>query len=56
MQVEPGKNPRVILDVSTKSYPHKVILNEITTTEFKANIDFGQAKLNIQLESTQSKA
>jgi hypothetical protein len=47
MQVKPGKNPRVIFDASTKSYPHKVVLNEVTTTEFEANIDFGQAKIKL---------
>ncbi len=47
MQVKPGKNPRIIFDASTKSYPHRVILNEIMTTEFKANINFGQAKMNL---------
>jgi hypothetical protein len=47
MQVKPGKNPRVIFDASTKSDPHKVVLNEITTTEFEANIDFGQAKIKL---------
>ncbi len=47
MQVKPGKNPRIIFDASTKSDPHKVVLNEITTTEFEANIDFGQAKMKL---------
>jgi hypothetical protein len=41
------KNPRIIFDASTKSYPHKVILNEITTTEFEASINFGQAKIKL---------
>jgi hypothetical protein len=41
------KNPHVIFDASTKSYPHEVVLNEITTTEFKANINFGQAKIKL---------
>ncbi len=47
MQVKPGKNPRVIFDASTKSHPHKVVLNEITTSEFEANITFGLAKLKL---------
>jgi hypothetical protein len=47
MQVKPGKNPRIIFDPSTKSDPHEVVLNEITTTEFEANIDFGQAKMKL---------
>jgi hypothetical protein len=46
MQVKLRKNPLVIFDASTKSYPHEVVLNEITMTEFKANIKFGQAKIN----------
>jgi hypothetical protein len=47
MQVKPGKNPHVIFDASTKSHPHEVVLNKITTTEYKANITFGLAKLKI---------
>ncbi len=47
MQVKPGKNPRVIFDASTKSHPHEVVLNEITTSEFEANITFGLAKLKL---------
>ena len=38
--VKPGKNPRVIFDVSTKGSPHEVVLNEITPTELEASIDF----------------
>jgi hypothetical protein len=45
MQVKPGKNPCVIFDASTKSHPCEVVLNEITTTEFEANITFGLALL-----------
>jgi hypothetical protein len=41
------KNPCIIFDASTKSDPHEVVLNEITTTEFEANIDFGQAKMKL---------
>jgi len=44
MQIKPGKNPRVIFDASTKRRPHEVILNDMTTTEFEANITFGAAK------------
>jgi hypothetical protein len=47
MQVKPGKKTRVIFDASTKSYLHKVVLNEIKATEFEANIDFGQAKIKL---------
>jgi len=32
MQIKPGKNPRVIFDASTKSHPHKIVLNDMTTT------------------------
>ena len=45
--VKPGKNPRVIFDASTKGSPHEVVLNEITPTELKANIDFGLAKMKL---------
>jgi hypothetical protein len=47
MLVKPGKNPRVILDALTKAYPHEVVLNDVTTTEFEANITFGTAKLKL---------
>jgi hypothetical protein len=41
------ENPCIIFDASTKSDPHKVVVNETTKTEFKANIDFGQAKIKL---------
>jgi hypothetical protein len=47
MQVKPGKTPCIIFDASTKSHPHEVDLNEITTTEFEANITFGLTKLKL---------
>ncbi len=47
MLVKPGKNIQVIFDASTKGDPHEVVLNKITTTEFKANITFGLAKLKL---------
>jgi hypothetical protein len=47
MQIKPGKNPRVIFDASTKSHPHKIVLNDMTTTEFEASITFGAAKLKL---------
>jgi hypothetical protein len=47
MLVKPGKNPRVIFDASIKGDPHEVVLNEITTSEFQANITFGLAKLKL---------
>ena len=47
MLIKPGKNPRVIFDASTKSHPHEVVLNDVTATEFEANITFGAAKLKL---------
>lgn len=47
MQIKPGKNPRVIFDASTKSHPHEIVLNDMTTTEFEASITFGAAKLKL---------
>jgi hypothetical protein len=45
--IKPGKNPRVIFDASTKGSPHKKVLNEFTPTKFEANINFGNAKINL---------
>jgi hypothetical protein len=45
--VKPGKNPCVIFDASTKGHPHEVVLNDVTTTKFEANITFGMAKLKL---------
>jgi hypothetical protein len=47
MLVKPGKNPHDIFDASIKMYPHEVVLNDVTTTEFQANITFGAAKLKL---------
>ena len=47
MQIKPGKNPRVIFDASTKSHPHEIVLNDMTTTEFEAIITFGASKLKL---------
>ncbi len=47
MLVKPGKNPHIIFDASTKAYPHEVILNDVTTTKFEANITFGMVKLKL---------
>jgi uncharacterized protein YwbE len=47
MQIKPGKNPRVIFDASTKGHLHEVVLNDMTSTEFEANITFGRAKLKL---------
>jgi hypothetical protein len=47
MLVKPDKNPQVIFETSTKGDLHEVVLNEITTTEFEANITFGLAKLKL---------
>jgi hypothetical protein len=38
MQVKPGKNPRIIFDASTKSHPHEVVLNKITTTKLLGEV------------------
>jgi hypothetical protein len=35
MQIKPGKNPRVIFDASTKSHPHKIVLNDMTPLNLK---------------------
>jgi hypothetical protein len=45
MLTKPGKNPHVIFDASTKRHPHEVVLNDVMTTKFEANITFGMAKL-----------
>jgi hypothetical protein len=45
--VKPGKNPHIIFDASTKEHPHMVVLNDVTTTKFEANITFGMAKLKL---------
>jgi hypothetical protein len=47
MLVKPGKNPCIIFDASTKMYPHEVVLNDVMTTKFKANITFGADKLKL---------
>jgi len=47
MQIKPEKNPRVIFDASTKGHPHEVVLNDMTSTEFEANITFRRAKLKL---------
>ena len=47
MLIKPGKNPCVIFDASTKSHPHEVVLNDVTTTKFEATITFGAAKLRL---------
>jgi hypothetical protein len=41
------KKFRVIFDSSTQTIPDKVVLNHITTTDLKAIIDFGQAKMKL---------
>jgi hypothetical protein len=38
---------RVIFDSSTQTIPNKVDLNHIMTTELKAIINFGQAKMKL---------
>ena len=47
MLVKPGKNPQVIFDASIRGDPHEVVLNEIMTMEFEANITFGLTKLKL---------
>jgi hypothetical protein len=47
MLVKPGKNPWIIFNASTKGHPHEAILNNVTTTEFEANITFGEAKMKL---------
>jgi hypothetical protein len=38
---------RVIFDSSTQMSPDEAVLNHVTTTDHKANIDFGRAKMNL---------
>jgi hypothetical protein len=47
MQIKPGKNPCIIFDASTKGHPREVVLNDMTSTKFEANITFGRAKLKL---------
>ena len=47
MLVKPGKNPQVIFDSLTKGHPHEVVLNDVKTAEFEANIVFGKAKMKL---------
>ena len=47
MLIKPGKNPCVIFGASTKSHPHKVVLTDVTTAKFEANITFAAAKLKL---------
>jgi hypothetical protein len=42
---KPSKNPCIIFDASLKGDPHKVVLNNTTTTNFETFITFGKAKL-----------
>jgi hypothetical protein len=44
MLLKPGKNPCIIFDALTKGHPHEVVLNDVTTTEFEANVTFGAVK------------
>ena len=46
MHEERGKF-RVIFDASTQSYQHELVLNQVTNSEFKAIIDFGQSKMRL---------
>ena len=38
------KNPRVVWDASTTFSPNDVVLNEVSSTELEAHIDFGDTK------------
>jgi hypothetical protein len=38
---------RVIFDASTQSHQHKLVLNQVTDSEFEAIIDFGQSKMKL---------
>jgi hypothetical protein len=38
---------RVIFDLSMQTYPDEVVLNHETSTNYKAIIDFGKAKMNL---------
>ena len=42
--VKPGKNPRICWDASTKRGPEEIVLNEVTPTDNKAIITFGNTK------------
>jgi hypothetical protein len=44
--INPGKNPQVNFNTSTKGSPHKVVLNEFTPIKFEANINVRYAKKN----------
>jgi hypothetical protein len=47
MQIKPGKNPRIIWDGSTKTSADQIVLNEQTSIEFEAIVDFGTAKMKL---------
>ena len=40
-----GKDPRVVWDGTTKSAPHFVVMNDITTVDDEAPITFGEVKM-----------
>jgi hypothetical protein len=47
MHIKPGKKPRIIWDGSTKTLPDQIVLNEQTSIEFEAIVDFGTAKMRL---------
>jgi hypothetical protein len=47
IQIKPGKNPQIIWGGSTKASPNQIVLNKHTTTELKAIINFGKAKMKL---------
>ncbi len=44
MREKRGKYP-VIFNAFTQSHQHKLVPNQVTSTEFKAIVDFGQSKM-----------
>ncbi len=40
---------RVIFDASTQSHQHKLVLSQVTDSEFEAVIDFGQSKMHLYI-------
>ncbi len=47
MQIKPEKKTRIIWDGSIKTSPDQIVLNEQTSIEFKAIVDFGTAKMRL---------
>ena len=47
MQIKPEKKPWIIWDGSTKTSADQIVLNEQTSIEFEAIVDFGTAKMKL---------